>query len=63
MDSYIVRIYRRSNEPGSEVAGLVERVGNGERQAFASSGELWRFLAAPLPRPRRARVAASEKKR
>jgi hypothetical protein len=63
MESYIVRVYRRSDEPGSEVAGLAERVGDGKRQAFSSSGELWRFLAAPLPRLRRVRRAADTKKR
>jgi len=44
LDSYIVRIYRRCAEGGREVAGLVERIGNGKRQAFGSSEELWAFL-------------------
>ena len=41
MDSYIVRIYRRGAEEGKEIAGLVERIGNGGRMAFGSSKELW----------------------
>jgi hypothetical protein len=45
MESYIVRVYRRSGEAGKEVSGLVERVGNGSRQAFSSGEELWRFIA------------------
>jgi hypothetical protein len=45
MDSYIVRIYRRSGEAGREVSGLVERVGNGGRKAFSNSEELWRFIS------------------
>jgi len=35
MDSYIVRIYRRSkSRSGAEVAGLVEEVGTDKRQSF-----------------------------
>jgi hypothetical protein len=49
LDSYIVRIYRRSAESGREVAGLVERVGNGRRRAFGSSEELWDFLTGRIP--------------
>ena len=45
MDSYIVRVYRRTGEAGREVSGLVERVGNGGRKAFSNSEELWRFIA------------------
>ena len=44
LDSYIVRIYRRGVERGRELAGLVERIGNGKRQAFGNSEELWAFL-------------------
>jgi len=44
LDSYIVRIYRRCADGGRELAGLVERIGNGKRQAFGSSEELWAFL-------------------
>ena len=44
MDSYIIRIYRRGVERGRELAGLVERIGNGKRQAFGNSEELWAFL-------------------
>ena len=44
MDSYIIRIYRRGAENGRELAGLVERIGNGKRLAFGTSEELWAFL-------------------
>ena len=44
LDSYLIRIYRRGVERGRELAGLVERIGNGKRQAFGSSEELWAFL-------------------
>ena len=49
MDSYIIRIYRRSVEHGRELAGLVERIGNGKRQAFGNSEELWAFLTDREP--------------
>jgi hypothetical protein len=44
LDSYIVRIYRRGLDRGRELAGLVERIGNGKRKAFGNSEELWAFL-------------------
>jgi uncharacterized protein (DUF2235 family) len=49
LDSYIVRIYRRGAQSGREVAGLVERVGNGRRRAFGTSEELWAFLTERMP--------------
>ena len=49
LDSYIIRIYRRSVERGRELAGLVERIGNGKRQAFGNSEELWAFLTERQP--------------
>jgi len=36
MESYIVRIYRRSRNKPGEVAGLIETVGTDEKQAFQS---------------------------
>lgn len=49
LDSYIVRIYRRGVESEKEIAGLVERIGNGRRQAFGNSEELWAFLTDRQP--------------
>ena len=49
LDSYIIRIYRRDVDRGRELAGLVERIGNGKRQAFRSSEELWAFLTGSRP--------------
>ena len=49
MDSYIIRIYRRGVERDRELAGLVERIGNGKRQAFGNSDELWAFLTDRQP--------------
>ncbi|MGD8618973.1 MAG: hypothetical protein PVH54_07250 [Gammaproteobacteria bacterium] len=40
MDSYIVRIYRRSQGDSDELAGLVETVGTSERLAFRNFSEL-----------------------
>ena len=53
LDSYIIRIYRRGADCGHEVAGLIERVGNDKRQAFANSEELWAFLTDRQPSRRR----------
>ncbi len=43
-DSYIVRIYRRSDQPGHEVAGLVEPVEKGDARPFGGRDELWAAL-------------------
>ena len=51
LDSYIIRIYRRGIERGQELAGLIEQVGNGKRQAFGNSEELWGFLTERHPSP------------
>lgn len=51
-ESYLVRVYRRSDEPGHEVAGLVEPVERGEAVAFTGRDELWALLAKG-PEPRR----------
>lgn len=42
--SYIVHVYRRSDEPGHEVAGLIEPVEGGSPSAFAGRDELWAAL-------------------
>ena len=44
-----MRIYRRGADEGKELAGLVERIGNGGRKAFGSSAELWTFLTENRP--------------
>ena len=36
MESFIVRIYRRSRTKPGEIAGLVETVGSDEKKAFQS---------------------------
>jgi hypothetical protein len=43
MDSYIVRIYRRTEEP-PELAGQVEKAGTNLKENFHNSGELVRVL-------------------
>ena len=43
--SYIVHVYRRSDEPGHEVAGLIEPVEGGSPSAFAGRDELWAVLS------------------
>ena len=46
MDSYVVYIYRRPDRDGGTLAGLIERVGSGERKAFQSETQLLQYLAA-----------------
>jgi len=60
VETYVVSVYRRSDESGKEVAGLIERTGSGDRKAFSSGEELWAFLcgkhsSSPPKAPRRAR--------
>jgi len=45
MDSYIVRIYRRTDEP-PEFAGQVEKAGTEVREIFHNSAELVSFLTS-----------------
>jgi len=41
MDSYIVRVYRRTQtQSGEEIAGLVEEVGSDQRRSFQSFSTL-----------------------
>jgi len=44
MDSYIVRIYRRTQGDSDELAGLVETVGTSERLSFRNFPELTSVL-------------------
>lgn len=43
MDSYIVRIYRRTGEP-PELAGQIEKAGTEMKKYFHNSGELVKIL-------------------
>lgn len=53
-ETYVVSVYRRGKQHGKEVAGLVERTGSGEQEAFSSSRELWAFLiGTPVPRAKK----------
>ncbi len=44
MESYIVRVYRRSRSDSGEVAGLVETVGSDEKESFQSFSGLIRAI-------------------
>jgi hypothetical protein len=47
MDTYILRIYRRSTTAPDVLHGTVERVGAKARNAFASRDQLWALLKVP----------------
>ena len=49
MDSYLIRIYRRSPDDPEKVVGIVENIETGQRQPFNSLGGLCRAVAAPDP--------------
>jgi hypothetical protein len=44
MESFIVRVYRRSRTKPGEIAGLVETVGSDEKRAFQSFAALISLL-------------------
>jgi hypothetical protein len=44
MESYIVRIYRRSETIPHKLIGVVEEVEAGEKRAFTNLQELWEIL-------------------
>ncbi len=48
MDSYIVRIYRRTDQP-PELAGQVEKAGTNLKECFHSSNELVKLLESGCP--------------
>ena len=53
METYILRIYRRSPADAEALHGTVERVGVRTRNAFASRDELWAWLEVLSAAPER----------
>jgi hypothetical protein len=47
VESYVIRIYRRTDSDPQQVAGIVERAVDGRQQRFATMHELWEILTAP----------------
>ncbi len=47
MDTFIVRIYRRTSKSTQELAGTVEHVGSGKRTGFAGRAQLLDQLLKP----------------
>lgn len=48
MDSYIIRIYQRSEKNSSSLVGMVEEVGIEGRKPFRNYDELWEILTSPM---------------
>jgi hypothetical protein len=44
MDSYVVRIYRRTGKKSRILVGTVEAAGTGKKEAFSNIEELWQIL-------------------
>ncbi len=47
MNSYVVRIYRRTNNNPRLLVGVVEEIGMKEKKAFHNLYELWDILNLP----------------
>ncbi len=60
VDSYVVHIFRRPGEGGESLVGLVERIGDGERQAFHDEAQLLEYLSRIRPIRRIARQRRTE---
>lgn len=46
MESYIVRIYRRDEQDGAPVRGMIETVDARDQEVFGTKEELWEILSA-----------------
>jgi hypothetical protein len=44
MDSYVLRIYRRTGKKSRILVGTVEAAGTGRKKAFSNIEELWEIL-------------------
>jgi hypothetical protein len=45
LDNYIIRIYRRGDNPAEELVGTIERAGGGEQESFRNFEELRKILS------------------
>ncbi len=60
-ESFVVHVYRRGDDPGHEVAGVVESVRQGKACAFLGRDDLWAALiGAPMPGATREPVGDAE---
>jgi hypothetical protein len=46
LQSYVIRVYRRSDDNPQHLVGIVEIVQDGRQQRFSSMQELWEILMA-----------------
>ncbi len=46
VESYVIRIYRRTNRDPRKLIGIAERAEDGRQQRFATMYELWEILMA-----------------
>jgi hypothetical protein len=60
MESFIVRVYRRSRTKPGEIAGLVETVGTDEKRAFQSFAGLITALKHAVLRVERTTASPAE---
>jgi hypothetical protein len=60
MESFVIRIYRRSDDGQAAVVGTLEAIATGKRSAFHSEVELLSMVGADIigTKPKRAAKAA-----
>jgi len=61
MDSYLVRIYRRTENNPRMLVGVVEEVGVKEKKAFHNLYELWDILNPVKRAPRQSKKNKNSK--
>jgi hypothetical protein len=44
LDSYVIRIYRRGDDPAEDLVGIVEKAGGSAKKAFRNFEELRKIL-------------------
>ncbi len=49
MDSYLIRIYRRSPDEPEKIVGIIEEISTGHKRSFKDLSELCNAVAAPKP--------------
>ncbi|MBU4318624.1 MAG: hypothetical protein KKF30_15310 [Proteobacteria bacterium] len=49
MDSYLIRIYRRSQDEPEKIVGIIEDINSGLKQSFKNLAELCNTITTPQP--------------
>jgi len=63
VNTYIVRIYRRTGRKASNILGTMEKAGESEKKAFTTCDELWGILNPVKERGKKSNKTQSNYKR